>query len=243
MEVITGSKNNDVLVSPTGIPAFKPAAPGEYITPTTADKTPAQLAKEAGYKILLMSQDDNTGRTIFYDYRGGWGGGIGESYSEQNGTDGKTYRSAIYLTGSFVSFEAVPESKDQYITLQNPKTGELFPKIRVAFADEIFTTEGMKSTLLTVDNLSLDPDKASSLGINGRLGYMPQWGEDQLGKIIQPGDAIGISLTAVKGISTNILHEEGNIVTATYEPSFAGSILVRRFGGKGQIEKELASEQ
>lgn len=233
--------NKNIKVAPSGIPQFLPSVPSEYVTPTTTGKSPQELAKEAGYNILWREPNDDTGRTVFYDYRGGWGGGIGENYSKQNGTDGKVYRGIISLTGQFVGLETVDGSKDKYLVLKNPQTGSLFRKIRVDFEGKILTTEGTKPTGLTVENISLDKDQASSLDANRRLGYIPQWGEDQLAKILQPGDAITVSLTTVKGISVKNLHEEDNIVTATYEPYFAGSIGLRRFGGKAQIEQELVS--
>ncbi|MDD5147685.1 MAG: hypothetical protein PHV63_04025 [Candidatus Daviesbacteria bacterium] len=231
----------NVEVSQSGIPQFQPSVPAEYITPATAKKTPRELAKEVGYNILWMDPKDTTGRTLFYDYRGGWGGGIGESYGEQKGTDGKTYRYLVFLTGQFVRFEDIDGSKDKYIVLKDPKTGALFRKIRVDFEGKILTTEGKESTGLGIENISLDRDKALSLSVNGRLGYVPQWGETQLSKILQPGDAVGIGVTAVKGISINVLNTEDDTVTASYEPYFAGSIGLRRFGGKAEIEKELVS--
>lgn len=233
--------NKNIKVAPLGIPEFPPSVPSEHITPTTTGKSPQELAKEAGYNILWREPNDNTGRTVFYDWRGGWGGGIEEKYNEQKGTDGKIYRSLVFLTGQFVRFENIESSEDKYIVLKDPKTGALFQKIRVDFEGKIVTTEGMRPTGLGIENISFNQDKARSLGVNGRLGYVPQWSETQLAKMLQPGDAVGIGVTAVKGISANVLHEEDNVVTATYEPYFAGSIGLRRFGGKAQIEKELAS--
>lgn len=233
--------NKKIQVAPSGIPQFQPSVPSEYITPETANKTPEALAKEAGYNIIWKDPKDTTGRTVFYDYRGGWGGGIGENYSQQNGTDGKVYRHRISMVGSFGSFEAIPASKDKYIILKDPRTGVLFQKIRIDFEGKIVTTEGMRPTNLGIENISLNKATAQSSGVNGKLEYVPQWDKEQLARIIQPGDAVHISLTAVKGISGNVLQEENNVVTANYEPYFAGSIIVRRFGGKAQIEKELAS--
>ncbi|GEM_PF-4140231 len=228
-------------VTASGIPSFVPSIPSENITPTATGKSPQELAKEAGYNILWMDPNDTTGRTVFYDFKGGWDRGIGESYGQQNGTDGKVYRYLVSLTGQFVGFEDIEGSKDKYIILKNPKTGELFRKIRVDYEGKIFTTEGMKPTGLGIENLSYNTDQALSIGVNGRLGFLPQWDKVQLRKILQPGDAVGIGVTAVKGISANVLHEKDNVVTAMYEPYFAGGIDLRRFGGKAQIERELAS--
>lgn len=233
--------NKDIQITPSGIPQFQPSIPAEYIIPATTGKSPEQLAKEVGYNILYKDTNDQTGRTVFYDYRGSWGGGIGESYSEQKGTDGKNYRHLIFLTGQFVKFENIDGSKDRYIILKDPKTGNLFQHIRVDFEGKFDTTEGKQPTVLSVANLSLNNQNAMSLGVDGRLGYLPQWDGNQLGRILKPGDAVGISLTAVRGISSATWREEGNNKTEIIENPFAGSITLNRFGGKAQIEKELAS--
>jgi hypothetical protein len=226
-------------VAPSGIPEFQPSVPSEYITPETTNLTPQELAEEAGFKIIWMDPNDKSGRTVFYDNRGDWGGGIGESYGEQKGTDGKSYRYLVFLTGQFVKFESIGGTVDKYIIMKNPTTGDLLPKIRVDFEGKLGSTEGKQPTILSVANLSLDNEHALSMDINGRLGYMPQWSVAQLGKVLKPGDAVGIGITAVKGISTNVLSEEDDAITANYDPYFAASITVRRFGGKAQIEKEL----
>lgn len=181
-----------------------------------------QKAKSLGYEIIWMDPEDTLGRTIFYNWRGEAGyGGIG--VREVKNPDGTTY--TRHITGIFQRFEDIPQSKDKYLLLLDPKNNKRLPLVRLIFEQ----TPTKSSSGLAVEKLSVPLD-VKEYG-SEYIGTALEIGSN-LEKILRSGDAVAVQLNT-DGSSNfkNLKDKNGN-----FEVFF---LFLRRFDGKIQIEKEL----
>ena len=210
-----------------------PSQPVPTSSPIVSPANPLiAKAKSIGYEIIWISPEDQTGRTVFYkerpkaelDFRS-----TGLVYTQASGS--ATQRLISYMAGTFISFEDLTDSSDLYLNFINPQTGISLPKARL-----ILSKNNPLKTFFRVENLSYgtnNPFNEVNNAAEGNLGMLSDWQVDKLKKIIQTGDAVVVSLTAKD--------KNGKLVNQTdSNKELIGTLLViRRFDGQKQIEKEL----
>jgi hypothetical protein len=176
------------------------------------------LEFQTGYTILWMVPNDTIGRTILYENNrnttaqqllGGRLNGVG-----QVRTDGDT--KVTYIVGSFVKTEKINNSKDLNLILRNPLTNKNLSPIRLSY-------EQPKTRLYVEDDaygpLKPIPDYKSEGEVLGLLS-------DYINKpqLLKVDDAVAV-----------LLNQE----ELSLNKYVATTIVLRRFGGKLELEKEL----
>lgn len=183
----------------------------------------SEKAAKAGYRIVYQEdREDKTGRGVFYQGRGERGyEEIGWWTETQNRIE-----DYAYFTGSFVRWDDVAGSKDKYIILEYPEEmGEeetVFPPVRIGFEEDHLTSFG-------VENLDYGPNNPEVYSL-AELGWVKDW-ENDLGKLIQRSGAVVTTFWRKSEREGAVRDENKNLV--------AGKLLIRRFGGVEQLEKEL----
>ncbi len=170
-------------------------------------------AKSIGYDIIWIKPEDETGRTVFYKERPKAETdfrGTGLVYTQATASGAQ--RLISYVAGTFISFQEIANSPDLYIDLINSQTGISLPKVRL-----ILTKDSSTKTFFRVENLSYAQE--------GNLGMLSDWTIDKLKKIITTGDAVVVSNFTNKTDSNKAL--------------IGTMLVIRRFDGQGQVEKEL----
>lgn len=192
------------------------------------------VAREA--KILYPPQPSNDGRDIYYD--------IGITYSGSGVyplATSKTASATAYIVGNFVKWETIPDSLDKYLILsdyiKNSGKPEI-PKIRVGFGKKINLKTQLVSGLAVEDIATIIPRilDASKGTAKYSLGYIVFW-QDELYKIIKPGDVLAIAIIhdpRVRDKEIDLVDSEGVKV--------AEWIYIRRFNPKERLTKELGKE-
>ncbi len=187
-----------------------------------------EKAQKAGYSVAWVGDtEDGSGRTILASKDRARNIGFPDGFGYLN------HRTAVI--GIFKSFEKISSSNDLYIILENPINKEQI-KIRIS-TEARFLDETTAQFL--VDNLQLITSKNIS-SIEQFLDYSGS--EDNLQKIkkvIKPGDII------YAGLYTVLIADKGEIKDADITRdrngiAYADVVVLRRFEGKEQIDKELA---
>ncbi|PIP61666.1 hypothetical protein COW99_02750 [Candidatus Roizmanbacteria bacterium CG22_combo_CG10-13_8_21_14_all_38_20] len=183
--------------------------------PNTGNETPIKEYKDE-LNITFQDKQDKVGRTAIYNQA---------AFNAFNGT-GKISGDANTLTayvGKFAGFETILDSEDEYLLVEDPKTGELLVKGRIDYSSEHDETD------FKVENLARTNTNVSTVE---NLGLSVDLGKETIKKLIQKGDVLtAMLLPQENDFSQAQLDTEGN-------PFFL-RIILRRFDGKHQIQKEL----
>lgn len=186
----------------------------------------------AGYKITKIEPNDEIGRTVFYDWRGEKAlGGMGEV--EVQNDDSTVF--TRHITGTFSGWEDIPDSSDKYLLLNHPETNSSLPKIRILFAPNQNLPVWANITRFGIEVLDYGPNNSSDEDdIFYNFGDIAKLPMATLEKLIKKGDALGCFIyfdVDSAGKRINLFDENGQLV--------AMDLLIRRFGGKEQVDKEL----
>jgi len=210
--------------------------------------SPLMTAKAfwSGYSLAYQGDyQDKVGRTVmakksrhtpelFDDFGGGalsdsepawWEGGVG-------------FLNPIYGVGIFKQWEEIQGEKDRHLVLTGPE-GEVLIKLRTVFEarTELF---GRFQTVLCVDNLNLDTGDFERLGEKptfAPLAYLSGFSQEEIGKLLKPGDVVGF-LLRYEGELTGF-PPKGEPLKDDFETPVLSMLILRRFGGQEQLEKEL----
>lgn len=199
------------------------------------------VAREA--KILYPPKPSNDGRDIYYDIGITYSGsGVYPLIENSKNTFPPSVASATaYIAGNFVKWEAVPNSNDKYLILTGYGRNNAnldIPKIRVGFGKEINLKTELVSGLAVEDLSTILPKILDNSRGTAKysMGYIVDW-QDQLGKIIKPGDVIAVTVfhdPRVKNKKTDLVDSDGIII--------AEWVYIRRFNPKETLAKELGRE-
>lgn len=132
-----------------------------------------------------------------------------------------------FVVGNFQGWEKIEDSPDRYILLTNPKSGNLFPKIRVGFEfSPLFGFGGSKDiTVFAVEKSEEEYDV---------LYALKYFTDEEIDKLIKKNDPIKIYLQWKLEKEENVKDEKDNLV--------AHWLLIKREGGKAEAEQELDRE-
>jgi len=187
-----------------------------------------EKAEKAGFSVAWAGDtEDGSGRTILVSRDRVQDIGFPDEFGYF------THKTAVM--GILKSFEKIPSSNDLYIILENPINKEQI-KIRIStegrFLDEV-------AAQFLVDNLQLiTSDDASS--VEKLFDYFgSEDGLQKIKKIVKPGDVIYAGLYAVLKADKGEI-KDVDIARDRNGAIYAEAIVLRRFGGKEQIDKELA---
>ncbi|OGH05252.1 MAG: hypothetical protein A2W22_01370 [Candidatus Levybacteria bacterium RBG_16_35_11] len=199
------------------------------ILPGSQKITPVLEAKAeiAGYKIIWQGdKNDTTGRTILASKERAKNKGFPDQFGYLN------YQTAAI--GTFKSFEKIPSSDDYYMVLEDPiKKGQ----IKVRLSAEVHSPD-TSTVIFLVDNL--DFINVRNKAYEKIFDFTGSKSDLQkIEKIVKQGDIIYAGLHAVL-IGDNGEIKNANITRDKNGLIYADSIILRRFGGKEQIDKELA---
>lgn len=189
--------------------------------PKTETQTPS-----VQFQILYKKAQDTKGRTLLYEGRGLYDG-IGTGLRDVVGGRLKIE----YIVGAVDSsgLVPIPNTRDFYILLVDPQTGEdLTGNIRILGAER----DDLRATKIAVEDLNESAEEAQSL-----VGFANLILKEDLEKIIRPGDAVAVEFYFARN---NLVREDS--VLDGQERRIIESIVLRRYGGLGQIRKELAGE-
>lgn len=223
----------------------KPINPG--------DSTIAQKLVESD-NVLLYSSDptDTTGRTMLVDTKQNihpfMGLGIA-SLGFEASRSGKivTLRGAWRQVGVFKDWVKVPDSADLYMLLSDPEKNAdfLIRLTRMVILNKeqakgsCYYADRPNPAYLTefiVQNISVTAER----GALDDLGLFGSWRDEDLLKIIKPGDLIVAYnyqyAPENKRKYGMFSKKDGNLALCTE------AVLIHRFGGKKQLEKELGKE-
>lgn len=192
-------------------------------------ETVGSSKQELSYDIISQVDTDESGRTVFYDGRG-FRDGSGIYYTNPE------LRDPTYMVGEFVRWEDIPGSKDKYIVLRYQKTKREFPRVRIEFEEDA----PPRPTLLAVEDLSVgSSNPGDDLFL---LGLVKDW-IAEYPNLTQKGDAVVLDLKRILTGEVTARGEAEFIIEHDVNGEFiAERILIRRFGGKAQLEKELGIE-
>lgn len=186
---------------------------------------PSSQEDDSGF-ILYQHPEDTTGRTILYRNRGfferSFYGGIGEGVREF-GVDG----TSPYITGLFgkSGWEEAPGG-GFYITLEDPFTGDAIGEKMRVFIEKEAVAPNM---ILAVETVRL-PRPFEWLKM---VDYDHQFTKEQLEKMVRPGDAVAVEL---------LRDEAGEVVRDESGAPVVAHLIIRRFGGIEQVQKEVGFE-
>ncbi len=178
------------------------------------------------YKIISQDQKDSGGRTVFYsvdrfNYKTYPNWGIGEVFDPTS----KEKRLSRVI-GSLSGWEAIPNTKDQYLILEDPSSHQAYTKTRVAFESNPVLDGRDNATELDVENLStgkVEQTKKLFIDLNQQL----------IAKLMKKGDAI------VVYTMFNVDDKFNNLpLLDTNGYPYARMIIIRRNEGLKQIEEE-----
>lgn len=144
------------------------------IAPTVSSTADIQPSPSPKFKIIYQAPDDKEGRTIIYE-------SSRLSYLDL----GKDYVRANWLrsiVGIVDAWQSIDSTKDYYLVIKNPLTGEL-DKVRVGFESSKYFDGKSNLTSLLVENLT----SGEIEGLNLRLA---DFGVDKTKEIIKKGDAV-----------------------------------------------------
>lgn len=165
-------------------------------TPTPTTNYVASLSPTPTLHIIYQKSGDSEGRTVVYESEENWGG-IGKQQKYP----------WTYIVGSFDRWEEIPGSKDRYLHLTNPMTGEEIAKIKILFGKKEVFPEKELTTYLDVENL----EKLGSGDLEfERLGEVATIPNNTLDQYLKKGDAVVVYLMT-KGMFTddaNDVYEE-----------------------------------
>lgn len=203
----------------------------------------AQEKLKQADNVLLYQSDpkDTSGRTMLVDtnqnvhyYIMGLGGAVD---SFETSASGKMVVQTDFWreTGVFRFWSPISNSQDLYLVLSDPERNQDFA-IRIAGEKGgCFLSE--KTTYLT-DFLVRDISFTAERGVFDDLGAISLWSEKDLATLIKPGDLI-----TVYNLQHNPLTKQVRGVFAKRDNLgvvCAEALVINRFGGKKQLEKELA---
>ena len=189
----------------------------------------AARAEAAGYRIIFQGNShDTTGRTVLHEGRGERSDGAGAFPAVYKGA-----QDIWRLIGVFKGWEEIANSKDRYIKLYDPLEDRDLPLARVAFEESGLFKGRFYATSLAVANLDYGPENPA-ISPADKLGSVMDWEIKDLDRIFKPGDVILVTL---------VFGTEGEGILRDNEGKpLVGWLVIRRFGGKAQVEKELGEE-
>jgi hypothetical protein len=142
------------------------------------------------------------------------------------------------VSGVFSSWMRTYNSRDLYLILSDPQTKREFA-VRTLFQKGgcFAASDELGLTSLVVQNINT---KATN-GDLSELGVVSAWSESDLAKIIQPGDFL-VAYPRLYPKSTRTTHNL--LAVSDYENGVlcADSLILSRFGGKEEIEKEIGKK-
>lgn len=200
----------------------------------------------SGYSLAYQGDyQDKVGRTVmakksrhtpefFDDFGGGtlresepawWEGGVG-------------LLNRIYGVGVFKQWKEIQGEKDRHLVLTGPE-GEGLIQLRAIFEPrtELF---GRYETALCADNLNLDTGDFDRLGDEPTfipLDHLSDFSQEEIDKLLKPGDVVGFLLRYEEGLAG--LPPKGELLKDDFETPVLSMLILRRFGGQEQLEKEL----
>lgn len=199
-----------------------------------------EKAKLAGYEVIWEGDpNDFTGRTILTSKAHSDGDWV-DKFGWTNASFGTTATDIYRGMGTFSRWEKLSKSNDFYAVLFDPNLKKEF-KARILVDKSLLsatvglqTPNGANLTRLIVENLDYGPNN-KSIKFSEKIGNFYELKKETLNKIIKKGDVvtvytIPVSLNPKAG--PFIRRDENNI------PAII-SFMIRRFGGKEQLEKEL----
>ncbi len=208
----------------------------------------AVKAFRAGYGLVHQGNYfDMVGRTVMadksrytpslFDDLGGGANRVNEPPWWEN-SNGLANR--IYGAGIFKKWEEIGGEKDRYLFLTDPYgAGEI--KFRLIFEPkaEFF---GRFHSVICIDDLDFGSQELEALGSGGKpvfmpLGYLSDFSPEEIERIFQPGDVVGF-LLRYSGEPQG-MPLKGEISTDGSNISVISSLILRRFGGQSQLEKDL----
>lgn len=133
-----------------------------------------------------------------------------------------------FIEGNFVDWEEIEDSPDRYILLTDPKTNKAFPKIRVGFEfSPLFSVEqtGEDITVFAAEKGEEEYDV---------LYALKYFTDEEIDKLIKKDDPIKIYLHRKLEKEENDKDEKGNLLAHWF--------LIKREGGKAEVEQELGRE-
>jgi hypothetical protein len=230
-----------VLLVELGILGFKL---GFLVSPSLQKK-----AQAVGYKLVYQGDPfDRVGRTVLVSETRKDAGGFYDFWGDEEvwWKTGKLY--GIYGVGFFQGWEEIENSEDRYMIVSGPKNqGRLKLRVSLVSWEEWFENEDLEygPTKLAVDNLNIlndvDTVAYSTEGFHVSLGYVADFGLDQLEKILKKGDVVAFSGRFQFSNGDIPLMENGQPVILTDESGvpILSNLILRRFGGIEQLGEEL----
>jgi len=178
---------------------------------STKQEEKITVLKNTPFKIIYQEENDSEGRTILYDAL--------KSDQKQFGFTGSGEMNDLFtpnVIGLFDKWEAIPNSKDQYIYLIDPVLKKTFKNQVVYEASSLLLPE-TKKTMFGVENLD-DPGKVEKKSGN----FVDTISSDQLSSLIRKGDAIIVFLAK---------DTRGKLIKNSNKLGVAQWVVIRRFGG------------
>lgn len=192
-----------------------------------------QPTPSIGYESFRIAEGDQVGRTLFYKGKEGpiVRNESGRSYLGEGQVfisgSGENPQDQYYLVGPFMGWQEVEDSVDKYIVIRDPSTEmPLF-----FFSRVVLGPKQSSPTLFGVEDL--DETLKQGRPVIQALGNLSEWDWTEMGRIIISQDAmVVVPRFNDKGVPE--LDEDNHVLVA--------ELIIRRFGGKAQLEKELGRQ-
>lgn len=206
------------------------------------EKVAAKLKKADNVLLYFSDANDETGRTLLVDTRQNIHklvmglGGVRDKYEASVSGKITIKKGLVRTSGIFQAWARVPNSKDLYLILADPD-----PERKIEYLQRVILEKGgcfsagLDSGLtdLVIQNIQTVTQQADF----SELGPFSSWSENDLAKIIKPGDFV-VTYNQIYPLK---LRKYGAYEITDYGQKAVclDSVVINRFDGKKQLEKEL----